>query len=103
MSLSAPVKGTKAVLVLGRSRRTLCCGRKTSFEAVGPGHVGDAGEPEFLGQALLQGAEHARREPPCLGRVGRDQLDAELARALEATWVGVSLSTLPPASWSDIP
>ncbi len=49
-------------------------------EAVGLGHVGDAGEPELLGQALLQGGEHAFRAPPCLGRVGRDQLDAELGQ-----------------------
>ena len=47
-------------------------------EAVGLGHVGDAGEPEFLGQALLQGPEHALGPPPGLGRIGRDQLDAEL-------------------------
>ena len=38
--------------------------------------VGDAGEPEFLGQAL--GAEHPLRAPPGLGRVGG--ADAELAK-----------------------
>ena len=49
-------------------------------EAVGLGHLGNAGEPEFLGQAFLQGPEHALGAPPGLGRIGRDQLDVELLK-----------------------
>ena len=67
-------------LALGRGGEAGVVERQVDLleEAVGLGHVGDAGEPEFLGQALLQGAEHALGPPPGLGRVGRDQLDAEL-------------------------
>ena len=69
MSSSAPVKGTKAMwhfLVLGRGREAgvVLWQEELLEEAVGPGHVGDAGEPEFLGQALLQGAEHALPSAP---------------------------------------
>ena len=81
MSSSAPVKGTKAVPRSSagvREAGVVLWQEDLLEEAVGLDHVGDAGEPEFLGQALLQGAEHALRAPPCLGRVGRDQLDAEL-------------------------
>ena len=95
MSLSAPVKGTKAVSPGprpgSRSGRCVVAGRPE--EAVGPGHVGDAGEPEFL-QALLQGAEHALRAPP-LPRASRPgSLEPSCARA-RPTWVGVS-RTSPP-------
>ena len=65
----------------GRGREAPVVVRQVNLleEAVGLGHVGDAGEPEFLGQALLQGAEHPLRAPTGLGRVGSDVLDAELA------------------------
>ena len=66
-------------------------------EAVGLVDPGDAGEPEFLRQALLQGAEHALGPPPGLWRIGCDELDAEALKR-RPTWVGLSLSTLPPAS-----
>ena len=67
MSSSAPCEGHEgAALVLGRGREAgvVLWQEELLEEAVGPGHVGDAGEPEFLGQALLQGAEHALRAPP---------------------------------------
>ena len=71
-------EGGAPVLGRGREAGVVLWQEDLLEEAVGLDHVGDAGEPEFLGQALLQGAEHALRAPPCLGRVGRDQLDAEL-------------------------
>ena len=46
-------------------------------KAIGLGHGGDPGEAQLLGQALLQGPEHALRAAPGLRRIGRDQLDAE--------------------------
>src|SRR5579863_1965858 len=39
----------------------------------------DAGVGELLGQAALEGAEHALRAPACLGRIGGDMADAELS------------------------
>ena len=47
-------------------------------KAIGLGHGGDPGEAQLLGQALLQGPEHALRAAPGLRRIDRDQLDAEL-------------------------
>ena len=69
-------------LVLGRGREAGVVERQVDLpeEAVGLGHAGDAGEPEFLGQALLQGAEHVLGAPPGLGRIGRDELDVELLK-----------------------
>ena len=60
----------------GRAKRALCAGQKSS--SIGLGHGGDPGEAQLLGQALLQGPEHALRAAPGLRRIGRDQLDAEL-------------------------
>ena len=101
MSSSAPVKGTKAVprSSAGVAKRAVVLWQEDLLEeAVGLDHVGDAGEPEFLGQALLQGAEHALRAPPCLGRVGRDQLDAELRQGAADPGSGCPCPPLPPAS-----
>ena len=100
MSSSAPVKGTKAVpwSSAGVAKRALCCGRKTSLrKRLGLDHVGDAGEPEFLGQALLQGAELRSERPLASGESAGINSMPSCARA-RPTWVGVSLSTLPPAS-----
>ena len=49
-------------------------------EAVGLLDPVDAREPELLGQALLQGGDHALRPPPGLGRIGRDELYVELLK-----------------------
>ena len=52
-------------------------------KAIGLGHGGDPGEAQLLGQALLQGPEHALRAAPGLRRIGRDQLDAELRQGAD--------------------
>ena len=83
MSSKAPAEGHEGrTLGLGPGREASVVVRQVDLlkEAAGLGHVGDAGEPEFLGQALLHGGEHALRAPPGLGRVGGDVLDAELVK-----------------------
>ena len=83
----------------GRGREAPVVVRQVDLleEAVGLSHVGDVGEPEFLGQAL--GAEHPLRAPPGLGRVGGDMLDAELAKG--APDLGrVVLPCRRPRAWS---
>ena len=47
-------------------------------EAVCGLDLGDAGEAEFLDQAVLEGSEGALGAAACLGRVGGDVFDAEL-------------------------
>ena len=49
-------------LVLGRGREAgvVLWQEDLLQEAVGPGHVGDAGEPEFLGQALQRRVPNMR-------------------------------------------
>ena len=49
-------------------------------DAVGGLDGGDAGEPQLLGQEVLQGAEGALAAPPRLRRISRDMLDAELGK-----------------------
>ena len=66
-------------------------------EAVCGLDLGDAGEAEFLDQAVLEGSEGALGAAACLGRVGGDVFDAELVEGA-ADLVGLLLSTLPPAS-----
>ena len=58
-------------------------------EAVGGGDVADLRQPEFLGQAVLQGAEHAFRTPARLRRIGRNMLDAELSQGASDLGEGV--------------
>ena len=77
-SSSAPAKET------GEARPGARSGRDS--EAVGLIDLGDAGEPEFLGQACK-----VRTAP--WPRAGCDELDAEALNA-RPTWVGLSLSTL---------
>ena len=87
MSSSAPVKGTKAVQsVLGRGREAGSCvvaANDLLEEAVlmrSTMSVMPASLTASWGRRCLQGQPNMRsRAPPCLGRVGRDQLDgAEL-------------------------
>ena len=83
MSVRLPAKATKAEPArLSRPGKARVVGRPEDLleEAVGVLSGGDPGQAQLLGQALLQGPEHALRAPPRLRRIGRDQLDAELLK-----------------------
>jgi hypothetical protein len=66
--------------LLGRDREAAIVLRQVDLaqEAVRGLGRGDAGQRQLLGQTVLQGAEGALGAPPCLGRIGRNVLDAEL-------------------------
>ncbi len=52
--------------------------------AVGGIHAGDSGRPQLLRQAALERPKHAFGAPPCLGRGGGNEIDAEpVERALD--------------------
>src|SRR5260370_32395918 len=49
-------------------------------DAVGGGHRGDAGEAEFVDEAILQGAVDALTAAAGRGRIAEDVLDAEASQ-----------------------
>ena len=57
----------RSVLGRGRDPGVVLWQEDLLEEAVGLDHVGDAGEPEFLGQALLQGADMRSERPLASG------------------------------------
>ena len=84
-------------------------GSSHSFNNISPGleepigGLDAAGQPEFLRQTLLQGAEEALHAPAGLGRVRRNMLDAELLegrhdadRALRRLQENVGIPNRPP-------
>src|SRR6266851_7380722 len=78
-SRSTRPSGTKAGAVGGRPAELVVEGGEEALPqvAVGGGHRGDAGEAEFVDEAILQGAVDALTAAAGRGRIAEDVLDAE--------------------------